>query len=585
MGGTRRRRVEPTDEWEQLKLLCRWPEQLAYEEIRPTVLFGSSVRDRAEETGSSERTLYRKAARFDREGIDSLFDSAGAKRRELPPVVRRMIVELKAEYPGFSLGEMATICYVRIGRRPGKHTIERVLPEEPVPLRMLRRFERYHGIPEPKERRRAVVALHAEGWTVKAIAGYMGINRDTVYETLRRWAEQGEAGLEDKKRGQKGGVRKAGLKEYAAVRRIQENPALGEFRVRAALARIGIHLGARTVGRMLAVNRRVYGLEKPKGPAKEKREMPFRAERRHQFWSADVRYLDVVDEGLVGSKAYAITVLDNYSRAVVASAVSPTQDLAAFLSVLHRAVERHGPPEALVTDSGSVFRANRAWAVYETLGIEKHEIERGRPWQSYLETAFSIQRRMADWHFAKAESWPELHAAHARWVEEYNAQYHSAHEKRTDGKRSPAEVLGVLREARLLPQDLDRTFFAERFVRVLDAFGYAVWQRWRVYGEEGLAGREAALWLRERTLTVEHSGEPLSRFAVEFSVGTKKPRAVGRPVLFGSAMPPSQPRLFRLESLGDGGWLKTLRLEDYAPRRLRPESLQQALFPYHEAWG
>ena len=36
---------------------------------------------------------------------------------------------------------------------------------------------------------------------------------------------------------------------------------------------------------------------------------------------------------------------------------------------------------------------------------------------------------------------------------------------------------------------------------------------------------------------------------------------------------------------GDGGWLKTLRLEDYAPRRLRPESLQQALFPYHEAWG
>ncbi len=25
MGGTRRRRVEPTDEWEQLKLLCRWP--------------------------------------------------------------------------------------------------------------------------------------------------------------------------------------------------------------------------------------------------------------------------------------------------------------------------------------------------------------------------------------------------------------------------------------------------------------------------------------------------------------------------------------------------------------------------------
>ena len=27
----RRRRVEPTDDWEQLALLYRWPEQLAYE--------------------------------------------------------------------------------------------------------------------------------------------------------------------------------------------------------------------------------------------------------------------------------------------------------------------------------------------------------------------------------------------------------------------------------------------------------------------------------------------------------------------------------------------------------------------------
>ena len=585
MGGTRRRRVDPTDEWEQLKLLCRWPEQLAYEEVRPLVLFGSSVPDRAEETSSSERTLYRKVARFDREGMDSLFDTVGAKRRELPPVVRRMMVELKAEYPRFRLGEIATICYVRTGRRPGKHTIRRALAEEPMPLRMMRRFERYHEIPAAPERRRAVVALHAEGWTVKAIAGYMGINRDTVYATLKRWAEEGEEGLADKKRGQKGGPRKASLKEYAAVRRIQENPALGEFRVRAALARIGIHLGARTVGRMLAVNRRVYGLEKPKGPAKGKREMPFRAERRHQFWSADVRHLDVVDEGLVGSKAYAITILDNYSRAVVASAVSPTQDLSAFLSVLHRAVEGHGPPEALVTDSGSIFRANRARSVYETLGIEKHEIEKGRPWQSYLETAFNVQRRMADWHFAKAGSWPELHAAHGKWAEEYNAQYHQAHEKRPDGKRSPAEVLGILREARLLPADLDRAFFAERFVRVLDAFGRVVWRRWKLYGEEALAGREAALWLREKTLTVEHAGEPLSRFAVEFAAGTGKPRAVGRPVLFGTSLVPSQPRLFPLRSLGEGGWLKALKLEDYTPRTPRPRSLQQALFPYHEAWG
>jgi hypothetical protein len=47
-----------------------------------------------------------------------------------------------------------------------------------------------------------------------------------------------------------------------------------------------------------------------------------------------------------------------------------------------------------------------------------------------------------------------------------------------------------------------------------------------------------------------------------------------------------QPRLFGLDALGEGGWLKAMRLAGYAPRNpRRPEGLQQALFAYHEAWG
>jgi len=44
---------------------------------------------------------------------------------------------------------------------PDRKTVKRVLAEEPVPLRMMRRFPPYHEIAEPPERRRAVVALHA----------------------------------------------------------------------------------------------------------------------------------------------------------------------------------------------------------------------------------------------------------------------------------------------------------------------------------------------------------------------------------------------------------------------------------------
>ena len=62
---------------------------------------------------------------------------------------------------------------------------------------------------------------------------------------------------------------------------------------------------------------------------------------------------------------------------------------------------------------------------------------------------------------------------------------------------------------------------------------------------------------------------------------------VSKPTLCEKPFAPSQMRLFGLaETLGEGGWLKALRLEDYVARRpRRPQALQQALFPYHEAWG
>src|SRR5215211_5148806 len=255
------------------------------------VLFGSPASQSAKETGAaSERSLQRRAARFEAEGMESLFGSEAAKKRKrLPPSMRRLIVDLKAEHPALNPNEIARVCYVRFGRRPARKTVKRVLAEEPIPLRFVRRFPPYHEIPERRDGRAAVVALHADGWSAKAISGYLEVGTSTAYRILRRWAEEGPAGLEDRPHGRPPGVRKVTLKAMEAVRRFQENPHLGEFRIHAALAQIGIHLSPRTCGRILALNRELYGLEKPRGPVKEKKEMPFAARRRHQFWSADVR--------------------------------------------------------------------------------------------------------------------------------------------------------------------------------------------------------------------------------------------------------------------------------------------------------
>ena len=138
----------------------------------------------------------------------------------------------------------------------------------------------------------------------------------------------------------------------------------------------------------------------------------------------------------------------------------------------------------------------------------------------------------------------------------YNAQAHFAHALRDDGRRSPAEMLGFASGVRHREEELRRAFFSARFVRVLDSLGYTRFRHWRIYREEALAGREAALWLATESLTVEHAGEPHSTYEVRVG-GAGELRSVGRPRLFENSHGLSRPqrRLFALESLGEAGWL------------------------------
>ena len=189
---------QPTDDWDQLRLLVTSPAQETYELLRPIVLFGQPTRDRAQETGVPERTLRRKATRFAATGMRSLFAmeaEPAQDRRRLPVGIRRAIVALKAEYPPFSLREIATICRERFDRPVDHHTVKQVLATETRPVHLPRRFRRYHEIVDPVQRRKAIVDLYLEGWSTRAIAGYLETSRARVSDTLRRWVAEDFAGL------------------------------------------------------------------------------------------------------------------------------------------------------------------------------------------------------------------------------------------------------------------------------------------------------------------------------------------------------------------------------------------------------
>ena len=216
----------------------------------------------------------------------------------------------------------------------------------------------------------------------------------------------------------------------------------------------------------MAKNRAIYGWDKPKAPPKPKKEMPFKAARRHEYWSIDIRYIEHHQLSDIKGPVYVMSILENFSRMLLASAISERQDTAAYLRVLASALRNYGAPEAIVTDSGEVFYSKRAMAIYEALDIRKERIDPRQSWQNYIEAHFGIMRRLADYYLNKAPTLDEMKKAHRKFIRDYNTQIHGC---RTWSVMTIAIVRrrvlrGVL--ARTLPAPtLARIFFATEFTR------------------------------------------------------------------------------------------------------------------------
>ena len=151
---------------------------------------------------------------------------------------------------------------------------------------------------------------------------------------------------------------------------VVESPELGAYRVRAALEQIDIHLSQATCGRLLALNRNLYGVLPPKVEQRERKEMPFKSHFRHEYWSVDVRYIEEHNLGFP-EPIYMISVLDNYSRALLASKISPTQNQWDYLEVLFAALSALARQKSLSVMEERFFAVIRPWTCMRLWGSKR----------------------------------------------------------------------------------------------------------------------------------------------------------------------------------------------------------------------
>ncbi len=301
--------------------------------------------------------------------------------------------------------------------------------------------------------------------------------------------------------------------------------------------------------------------------------MPFAARRRHQYWTADVRYIEDDHLGRQGVRHLGPgQPLPRLPRE--RDLPRRTCRLPLVLSAASRptARSRRSSPTGAASSRRQARRSTSPWH-------RKERIEHGKPGKTTRNT-FNVMRRMADRLAGRELAGVGLPTTASSRTTTPNPLGHGDRPTRAaqPGNGAGLGPRGVVREA-----ELGAPSSPARYARALNAVGSARFRHWRVYGEEALAGWEAALWLgRGEPHPREHAGETLSRYAVEVEPETGALRSVGRPRLFETSHELRQPqhRLFALGSLGECGWLKALRLEGYAPQRLRgPLSLHQALFP------
>ena len=535
-----------------------------YEVIRPIVLFAETIAERSRQTGIERTVVGAKARRFAMEGMLGLVDqrlgNLGRQGHVYPEAIAAHILYLKQLYPPIHDREIVRIVQRKFGYTTNHHTVKHFLERFAIPVQLEFNLLAFSEFADAYQARWTVVRMWYEGWNKQSIAGCLKMARSHVYAIIAAFERDGFEGLEDQRTRPSphpdDQLTLPFLKEVLDLQ--QEYPRAGRFRIHGLLEhQYGAALpSVSTVGRAMAINRRVHGAPGPWQSARdeheaetEPRHLPYRPHYRHHLWFVDIRYLVKLE----GRWVYSLCILEGYSRTILAGMASEHQDLPALLQLLFAALSTYGCPEGIVSDHGAVFQAHDYVAILKALEIEPKYIELRKPWQNLIEAQFKVQLRLADFKFEQAGTVEEIQRLHAAFIETFNTTRHGAHQDRADNRWTPVDVLGWVRGRTVAPERLRHLFGRVQFLRTVNPYGFVSIQRFYIYAEQGLSRQRVAVWIYEGQLRIEYRETLLARYRCAYDQRQKRLREVGHPTLYTTVFASPQLELIELD---DTQWIK-----------------------------
>jgi transposase InsO family protein len=289
--------------------------------------------------------------------------------------------------------------------------------------------------------RLVVTGVLVEGRAKAEVARDYGVSRRWVHELVRRFAAEGERGLEPRSRRPRASPHR--ISEGLEQEIIELRKHLTDEGLDGGAHTIAFHLGRRhdaapavsTIWRVL--QRRGFVTPQPQKRPRSSF-IRFEAAMPNQRWQADITHWKLAR----GTEVEILNMLDDHSRFLPASCARMVFKAADVVASFHRATAAHGLPASLLTDNGAVFTAGPRGGGRCAIEIECDRsgvlLRHSSPY--HPQTCGKVERfhqTLKKWLGSQdgAATVGELQAQ----LDRFRAYYNEARPHRAIGRRTPAE--------------------------------------------------------------------------------------------------------------------------------------------------
>jgi transposase InsO family protein len=326
------------------------------------------------------------------------------------------------------------------------------------------RFEQIAPFLDPsldRARRRRVMKErigHATTWPD-------GSKKRIPKSTLHRWIEhykaQGLPGLLPKIRSDQGSRKGTSIHVDYAVGLLLEQPGRSlhqlDIYLRGHFTDYALSLA--TLGRRLRAHPAFPAVERLRTGKENRLRGLYEASRPHESWQLDGKGPFSVKLMSAGhTHAHVLTVLDDHSRAVLATHVAQSEDTLAAIAVFCKAASRYGLPDRMQFDRGSAFDSEAFRDGIAHCGVHRNYVRARHPQaQGKIE---AYHRSLARWFVDELRAQEVHDLAHLQILLDATiALVYQKHHHRSIGT-SPEQRLGTCIAARRLADaELARAFF------------------------------------------------------------------------------------------------------------------------------